>query len=272
MPVINQPDTQEQEAQPEKLVLPASPSAEQQMYYGGQKTHLRPEQLIRNPTQPAPKGAGARIAYYWRKDPAYKVLMIAMTTVLLAGIIFVSLASAAFLGNPNLFASSTSQTVPKGANPTGTVNLRRTFPTPGGGSGSSQSSQPPMQQTPALQPTATGQPSPTPGSGGALNVQITRLPSQVVNGSIVNVGVNTSQPGVSVLLVIHYNVQGGRNTAGPQITDTNGNATIPWFVWLAGFGKKSVQAFVYAVVTDQNGQQVKSQTVIVQVVTRGMGG
>src|SRR6516165_6579248 len=135
MPMINQPDTQEQEAQPGKLVLPAPPADEKRMYYGGQKAQVRPEQLIRTRTQPAPKGVGARIAYYWRKDPAYKVLMIAMAMVLLAGIIFVSLASAAFLGNPNLFASSTSQIIPKGANPTVTVNLRPTFPAPGGGSG-----------------------------------------------------------------------------------------------------------------------------------------
>ncbi len=265
--MINQPDTQEQKAQSEKLVLPAPP-AEQPMYYGGQKAQLRPEQLIRNQTQPAPKGAGARIAFYWRKDPAYKVLMIAMAMVLLAGIIFVSLASAAFLGNPNFFASSTSQTIPKGANPTGTVDLRPTFPAPGGGSGSNQSSQPPMQQTPAVQPT-TVQQSPTPGGGGTLNVQITSIPSSVTNGSVVNVGVNTSEPGVSVLLVIRYSTQGGRSTAGPQITDNNGNATIPWFV-IYGFGKKSVQAFVYAVATDQNGQQAMSQTVT--VVIRGIGG
>jgi hypothetical protein len=268
--MINQPDTQEQEIQSGKLVLPAPPSVEQQMYFGGQKAQLRPEQLIRKKIQPAPKGAGAMIAYYWRKDPAYKVFMIAMAMVLLAGIIFISLASAAFLGNPNFFASSTSQTIPKESNPTGTVNLRQTFPTPGGGSGSNQSSQPPMQQTPALQPTA-GQQSPTPG-GGALNVQITSIPSQVVNGTIVRVGVSTSVPGISVLLVIHYNAQGGRNTAGPGITDNNGTANIPWFVLTYGFGKKSVQAFVYAVATDQNGQQVKSQTQIVQVVNRGMGG
>ncbi len=268
--MINHPDTQEQEAQPGKLVLPAPPTDEQRMYYGDQKAQLRPEQLIRNQTQPAPQGAGARLAYYWRKDPAYKVLMIAMSMVLLSGIIFVSLASAAFLGNPNFFASSSSLTIPRGANPTGTVDLRPTFSAPGGGSGSNQSSQPPMHQTPALQPT-TDQQSPTPGRGGTLTVQITNLPQQVANDSRVDVGVNTSEPRATVILVIRYN-QGGRTSAGPQTTDDNGNATIPWFVFAFGIGKKSVQAFVYAVATDQNGQQARSQTVTVQVLTRGMGG
>jgi hypothetical protein len=271
MPMINQPDTQEQKPQSEKLVLPAPPAEEQQIYYGGQKAQLRPEQLIRLQTEPAPKGVTGRLAFYWHKDPAYKVLMIAMAMVLVAGVIFVSLASAAFLGNSNLFASSyTPQAVPKGANPTGTVDLRPTFPAPGGGSGTNQqSSQPPMQSTPALQPTSTGQPSPTPGGGGTLTVQFTSIPQQVMNGSYVSVGVNTSEPGVSVLLVIHYSVQGGRSTAGPQTTGSDGNASIPWFVYTFGFGQRNVQAFVTAIATDQNGQQARSQTVTVQVRTRG---
>jgi hypothetical protein len=264
MPMINQPDTQEQEPQPGRLVLPTPPADEQRMYYGGQKAQLRPEQLMRNPAQSAPKGVGARLAYYWRKDPAYKVLMIAMAMVLIAGIIFVALASAAFLGNPNLFASSSSQNIPRGANPTGTVNLHPAFPTPGGGNGSNQSSQPPMQQTPALQPT-TDQQSPTPG--GTLTVQITNLPQTVSNGSRVDVGVNTSEPGATVLLVIRYS-QGNRTTAGPQTTDSNGNATIPWFVF--AFGQRNIQATIYAVATDQNGQKAKSPTYTVQV--KGIGG
>src|SRR6266566_9537899 len=153
MLMINQPDIQEQEPQSGKLVLPAPPTEERQMYDGGQKAQLRPEQLIRRQTPPAPKGVGARLVFYWRKDPAYKVLMIATTMVLIAGIIFVSLASAAFLGNSSILdsTSSTPQAIPKGSNPTGTVNLRPTFPAPGGGSGTNQqSSQPPMQSTPAL--------------------------------------------------------------------------------------------------------------------------
>jgi hypothetical protein len=270
MPVINQPDTQEQEPQPGKLVLPVPSAGEQQMYYGGQKAQLRPEHLIRQRTQTAPKGAGARLAYYWRKDPAYKVLMIAMAMVLLAGLIFASLASAAFL-NPNFLLSSSSQNIPTGANPTGTVDLRPAFSTPGGGNGSNQSSQPPMQQTPALQPTnSTGQPNPT--QGGTLTVQITNIPSQVANGSTVDVGVNTNEPGASVLLVIRYNVQAGRATAGPQTTDSNGDATIPWVVFALGFGQRTVLAYVYAIATDQNGQRARSQTDTVVVLANGVGG
>ncbi len=269
--MINQSDTQEQKSQSEKLVLPAPPAEEQQMYYGGQMAQLRPEQLSRRQAQPAPTGVKARLVYYWHKDPAYKVLMIAMTMVLVAGIIFVSLASAVFLGNSNFFASSyTPQVVPKGANPTGTVNLRPTFPTPGGGSGTNQqSSQPPTQLTPVLQATnPTGQQSPTPGGGGTLNVQFTSIPQQVMNGSYVSVGVNAGEPGATVELVIRYSTQSGRSTAGPQTTDSNGNATIGWFVFTFLIGHKHAQAYVYALATDQNGQRARSQTVTVQIQTR----
>ncbi len=269
--MINQPDTQEQKPQSEKLVLPAPPAEEQQMYYGGQVAQIRPEQLIRSQNQPAPQGVKDRLVFYWRKDPAYKVLIIALTMVLVAGVIFVSLASAAFLGNSSFLASTsgTPQAIPKGSNPTGTVNPRPTFPAPGGGSGTNQqSSQPPMGPTPALQATnSTTQPSPTPGGGGSLNVQFTSIPQRVMNGSYVSVGVNTSEPGATVELVIRYSNQGGRSTTGPQTTDGNGNATIPWFVFT--FGQKNVQAYVYALATDQNGQRARSQTVTVEVQTRG---
>src|SRR2546430_16508088 len=103
MPMINQPDTQEQNPQSGKLVLPAPPAEEQQMYYGGQKAKLRPEKLIRRQKQPAPKGVGARLAFYWQKDPAYKVLLIAPTMVLIAGEKFVFLGGGCFLRDSKFF-------------------------------------------------------------------------------------------------------------------------------------------------------------------------
>ncbi len=266
--MINQSDTQEQNNHAEKLVLPAPPAEEQQAYYGGQMAQFRPEQLIRPQTQPAPTGVKAKLAFYWHKDPAYKVLMIAMTAVLVAGVVFVSLASAAFLGNSNLLSSSyTPQAVPKGTDPTGVVNPRPTFAAPGGGSGTNQqSSQPPLRPTPALQPTnPTDQQTPTPGGGGTLNVQFTSLPTQVTNGSYVSVGVNTGEPNATVQLIIRYSTQGGRSTAGPVVSDGNGDAVIPWYVFTYAFGRKNVQAYVYAVATDQSGQSSRTQTQTVQI-------
>jgi len=266
--MINNPDTQEPELERGKLFLPTPPGGKQQTYNGSQQTQFRPEQLIRHRTQPAPKGAVARLVYFWRKDPAYKVLIVAMAMVLLAGFVFVSLASAAFLGNSNLFSSSSAQNPSIGANPTGTVDLRPSFPTPGGGNGINQSSQPPMQATPALQSTADHT-SPTPGGNGTLAVQITNIPPQVIVGRSVNVDVNTSEPGVTVELVIRYSGSAFRSTAGPQITDSSGNATITWFVLYGGFGQKSTQAIVYGIAVDQNGQKARSQPVTVQVLGPG---
>lgn len=264
--MINHQDTQEQAPQPEKLVLPAPPDGGQHTYYGGQKPQLQPEQLIRRRTEPVPRDVFARVTYYWRKDSAYKVLMVAMVVVLIAGIVFVSLASAAFFGNSSSpTASSSPQTIPTGVNPTGTVDLRPNFPTPGGGSGSSQSSQPPLRQTPSLQPTNSDQSSPTPGNGGSLTVQFTNIPTQVANGSRVQVGVNTSEPGATVTLVVRYNVQPYRATAGPAMTDGNGDATLSWFVFVFVSGQKSAQATVYVAATDQNGQHARSQAVNVQI-------
>jgi hypothetical protein len=273
MSMINHPDTQRQQPQQGKLVLPVPPDEAQQTYKGGQTAQVQPEQLIRYRPQPAPKGAVDRIRYYWRKDPAYKVLIISMAAVLLAGMVFLSLASAVLVGNANFLTSRSSQNPPTGANPTGTVDLRPSFPTPGGGSGSNQSSQPPYQQTPGLQATnPTSEPSPTPDNRGTLTVQITNIPSQVANGSRVPVSVNTGEQGASVQLVIRYNVQPYRASAGPQISESDGNATLSWFVFVWGIRQKSVEATVYAVATDQNGQRVTSQPVTVQVLPNGTGG
>jgi hypothetical protein len=261
--MINNPHTQEPAPQSGKLVLPAPPVEEQRTYSG---TQLRPEQLIRRRTQPAPKGTVSKLTYYWRKDPAYKVLIIALAMVVIAGVVFVSLASATFFGNQNFSASSLSQNPPPAPKATGTVDLRPTFPNPSGGNGTNQSSQPPLYQTPSLPSTSpTAQSSPTQGNG-TLTIQITNIPSVVNNGSTVDVGVNASEPGASVLLVIRYNnAQPSRASAGPATTDGGGNATISWFVLVYGFRQRNVQATVYAVATDQNGQQARSQGVTVQV-------
>lgn len=269
--MLNNPDTHEPAPQSGKLVLPAPPVEEQRTYSG---TQLRPEQLILRRTQPAPKGTVSKLTYYWRKDPAYKVLIIALAMVVIAGVVFVSLASATVFGNQNFSASSLSQNPPPAPKATGTVDLRPTFPNPSGGNGTNQSSQPPLYQTPSLPSTSpTAQSSPTPGNGGGtLTMQITSIPFVVNNGTRVDVGVNASEPGASVLLVIRYNVPPSRANAGPATTDGGGNATISWFVFVYSFNKRNVQATVYAVATDQNGQQARSQVVTVQVIVGVLGG
>src|SRR5260221_8465595 len=176
--MLNNPDTQEPAPQSGKLVLPAPPVEEQRTYSG---TQLRPEQLILRRTQPAPKGTISKLTYYWRKDPAYKVLIIALAMVVIAGVVFVSLASATVFGNQNSSASSLSQNPPPAPKATGTVDLRPTFPNPSGGKGNNQKKPNPLLTTTSLPPTfPTTSPQPT-QTQKTLILQDTSQPPTVNN-------------------------------------------------------------------------------------------
>ena len=273
--MLNHPDTEQNVPSSRKLVLPALPDEELRASSGQHRVQINPGQLIRQKAMPAPTGLLPKLAYYWRKDPAYKVFMIAMVMVVMASVVFVSLASSAFVGK-SLFSNNFPQNPPTSVAPTGTVDLRPTFPPPGGGNGSGQTSQPPAQGTPSLQPTPTDNPSPTaqpsptttttPNPGGTLTVQITNYPPYVFNNTSVNIGVSTSQPGSTVWLVIRYSAQGSRDMVGPQTTDGNGNATLSWPVSSPGFGRKGSSAMLTAVAADANGKRVFSSPVMVQIV------
>src|SRR5258708_31529380 len=164
--MLNNPDTQEPTPQSGKLVFPAPPVEEQRTYSG---TQLRPEQLILRRTQPAPKGTVSKLTYYWHKDPAYKVLIIALAMVLIAGVVFVSLASATVFGNQNSSASPLSQNPPPAPKATGTVDLRPAFPNPSGGKGNNQSDPTPFYQTPPPpSPNPTTQSNPPPSNNAAV--------------------------------------------------------------------------------------------------------
>lgn len=280
--MIENENQQEQMPRQGKLVLPAYPDEEPYVNRGMQP-QVPPDRLVQQQTTPAPKNLLAKIGYYWRKDPAYKVLMIAAVMVIAAGFIFVSFATAAFVRNPNLFGGSTNTTPqnPTGSTPSGTVDLRPTFPTPGGGSGGNSSSQPPAQSTPVIQVTATPgastsptpQTSPTPGpGGGTLTVQITNIPAQVSNNSTVQVDVTTNEPGATVRLQVTYNVYPFFYQSGAQVTDGNGNATLDWNVQVSGNRNRRIYAKVTAVATDANGQYATSATSIVQVTSNFGGG
>jgi hypothetical protein len=292
--MLNHPDMEEQGELPApgsgKLVLPALPNTPGSHDTPGGLHTLRPHRpstdplnesiapglLIRSKEPPAPQGLLPKLAYYWRKDPAYKVFILAVVTVVAASIVFVSMASAAWLSKP-FINGSYSQTAPTSVAPTGTVDLRPTFSAPGGGKGSSQSSQPPVQSTPVLTSTPSGdgsptpQPSPTqPGQGGDLTAQIVDFSAVVDNGSRAFVSVATNEPGVTVTLFIRSNASPRFSTAGPQITDGDGNVTITWFVYYTDFGRRSATLSVTAVATDQNGQRTTSSPVTIQVLLQGM--
>ncbi|HEU0002804.1 MAG TPA: hypothetical protein VFQ36_17980 [Ktedonobacteraceae bacterium] len=267
--MLNHPDTERPIPSSGKLILPDLSEEEQRVASNQHRTPFDPTLLIRQKTPPPPKKMLPKLAWYWRKDPAYKVFMIALVMVVVASGLFIALISASMNGRSPSGASY-SQNPPAKVVPTGKVDLHPAFPTPEGGNGTQQSSQPPAQSTPSLGSTATTQPTMQPG--GQLTLQITGYPAAVNNNSRVDITVSTNQPGISVYLQIRYNVQPSRGFAGPGTTDANGNVTIPWTVLVFSFGHKNVQATLTAVGTDQNGQHVNSAPVVIQVVAGpGMG-
>ena len=261
-----------------KLVLPAVPNEDDMSLRASrplQAFTVRPEQLILRNTPPPPTDPLARLRYFWGKDPAYKVFMIAVGTVLIAGLFLFSLVSASLLRNGGSFAggNSLSQTPPTAVVSRGTVDVHPTFPPPGGGKGSGTSSQPPTQGTPVLQATQgdTSTPQPTPGGNGQLTVQLNGVPAHVQNYSTIPVTVTTSEPNVTVDLYVIYNVSPYRYISGSRTTDANGNSTIYWTVNVFMFGRHA-QAMVYTVAVDQNGQRAQAQPISVQIVGVGGGG
>jgi hypothetical protein len=282
--MIDHPDMHEPATAQEKLVLPAPPEQRPAppVYsdprlqvpdvYSDPRMQVPPEMLIRHNAPPLPRSPLAKLVYFWRKDPAYKVLMIAVAMVVIAGLLLTT-----FVTSTLLHGFSTADPVVQNpvatTQPVGTVDNRPTFPTPGGGDGSTVTSQPPMQSTPILQPTTPPiQPSPSPPASGTLSLQITNIPNHVRNNTGVDVGVNTNEANISVSLVILYSSFPYRGTAGPVTTDTNGSANIRWFVFINAFSNRAVTASVYAVARDQNGQIVRSQPATVQVSMQGGGG
>ena len=261
-----------------KLVLPAPPTAEIPINSwnhtippssGKYPLQVRPEHLIRRQTNPTPKGPLAKLGYFWRKDPAYKAFIIAIAFAMLAAIFFISLASFAFLGHSGTSGNnSLSQNSSNGASPTGTVDLKPAFPTPGGATGSTASSQPPPHSTPALHLTPSPSPQPSQGPGGPLTVQITNIPTRVPDNTRVNVSVSTSVGGVNVRLVVRYSMAPYYYESRAQATDPQGNANLDWFVSVFGFGKNAT-ATVVAVAMDQNGHVATSNPMTVPVVIRG---
>ncbi len=278
--MIDHTDIQQPAPPQENLVLPAVPPEQQQqspsqpLSYSNPRIQVSPAMLIRHNTPPPPRSPFAKLVYFWRKDPAYKVLMIAVAMVVIAGLLLTTLATTTLLhGFGGLASAGPGVQNPTGTvQPVGTVDNKPTFPTPGGGQGSTVTSQPPMQSTPNLQPTTPPQQTPTPGAQGGLSVQITSIPNHVKNNTQATVGVSTSTANIQVALVIYYSVFPFRSTAGPVTTDNNGNANLYWFVSIRSFSNRIVNATVYAVAHDQNGQTVRSQAAIVQVYMIGGGG
>jgi len=262
--MADQPNAPEQTTQPRKLVLPAYPDEQQNV---NSKLHLRPEQLISPNTLPPPTNPMAKLQYFWRKDPAYKVLIIASATVIVASIIFTILGSITFLQNSNSTTQDNTipQNPPTGVPASGTVDLRPTFPTPSGSNGSTTSSQPPAHTTPTLEPGV-----PTPNQNGSLIVVIINSPVQVTNNSKVAIDVVTNHALAEVRLQVQYNAPPFSYVTPLYMADGSGGAIIPWPVHVSGGGFNPVTATVVAIATNSiNGEQNSSAPVVIRVDTTG---
>lgn len=284
--MLNHPNQNTQSPQADKLILPAPPEQMHQAYpqttpvWADQSVHspmpLESTQYIYpqsspvpppDPTQythpqysPLPHNPMTRRRGVWRKDPAYLVLSFAIALVVVAALVLVTFGATTILNN-NGFAYSQTPTAPT---PSGTVDNNPNFGTPATGLGSNQSSQPPVVPTPNLNP----QPSPNPTNQpeqGSLSVQIANIPSVVSNNSKVSVSIQTSEPGVQVKLQVTYNAAPFFFNSRTRTTDDNGQATLSWNVRVFSLRSNSIQATVQVIATDQNGQQVSSQAVIVMV-------
>lgn len=274
--IDEQKDTSEQSSPQEELVLSVSADRPSGPSPAVQKAPMALPHFPLLASSSAFLSPLAKLRYLWRHDPAYKVVMIVAAILLIAGLIFGTLAtnilfqmSELFLRNGRFVALS--QPSPTEVTPQGTVDFHPIFPTPGGGQGSTGSSQPPMESTPSLQDTPaitpTLPPTPTPiQQGGQLTVQITSIPTQVSNNSIVPVQVTTNEPDVFVQLYVSYNVPPGFYSSRTEVTDGNGNATLSWIVNVFSIDKRRAVAHIVAIGQDQNGQRVSSSVFTVEII------
>jgi hypothetical protein len=236
-------------AQP-PIILPA-PEELQPYYQPGQQSPsgrlIRPEDMVRTPPSSLPANPLARLSHLWKKDPAYRVLLIAISIVLFSSLICGILLA-------NAFSQSTTQRT--GTNPQQGIHAAST---------------PAPTATPIPTPTPTPTPIPTPTPvAGPLTVQITNIPNRVQNNTIVRVGVTTGVQGMTVHLSVIYHYDGlpFSNTTNTQSqnTDGQGHVNLAWRVQALRLGR-TVTAQVVAIAEDQQGQQTTSEPVTVQIST-----
>lgn len=255
----------------ERLVLPAShenatplsvnePTAHMpKSLFGASKAKLGSEQLIRSNVQPGATNPFAKLVHLVRTDPAYQILAVAIVVLLLASGLLL-----AFVGS--IFSPPRTTKGPDTGG--GVVTLSHTAT-------STVKMTPTSQPSPTVQPspTASPLPSPTPSpsptasqtSTGPLTLTILNIPTSVSNNTNVPVVVKSSQPNISVHLVVTYNTAPGFYNSATATTGNNGNATLTWNVRVFLLTTNKATAHVQAVGMDQNGQQVQSASVAVTI-------
>lgn len=226
--------------------------------------------LIQHNQASATRSSGSRysrIVRLWHRDPAYKVLFVAIGVVLVSGIVCIALLARLIT---QISPSSAPIThLPPGPQPAPTFAV---LPTP-------QATATPVP-TPIPTPTAVITPSPivtapaiiqpTPNPDQRLTAQIGPLPAQINNNVIVPVTVTTNQPGATVSLFVTYSAIPILYTSNPQITDASGSTTFSWSVHERTFSPftRMVAANLTAIVRYQGRQQATSQTMTVHILTK----
>lgn len=258
--MVNQPDQDMQGAHTpaRKLVLPEPPNV------GQKRRHYsspRPGQSINQSASTASHGLFTHMLQRLRTDSSFALLSLAMVLVVISSLVFVSLSIHAITsssGTPDWTQAMTEH--PVVPTPTGTFDIKPTFPTPASNKGSSTSSQPGTAPVPNAQPTSNDQ--------GSLNVQIVNIPNVVNNRSQIQVDVQTSEPNVDVQLQVTYDAAPFYYNSQGDTTDDNGNATLNWNVRIRNLSNgNNAQATVIVVATDQNGQQATSQPTTVEITS-----
>src|SRR5260221_4594644 len=119
--MIEQPNTQGQRPRPGRLVLPVHPAEEQGVNIG-QLPPAGPSQYAHFATTSTFTNIASsfqKLGRFWRKDAAYKVLMIAVAAVMASGILFIWLGCDSSFQGPRLpshkrpEASTPSSKVPR---------------------------------------------------------------------------------------------------------------------------------------------------------------
>ena len=260
-------------AQP-PLFLPASDG--QQAYFQAQPQtpsqkvrSIRPEDLVRRPQTALPANPVARMGYLWRKEPAYRVLFIAIGIVLLSGFVCVGLVFGMFNApapqNAQTGGNSPQQLVNNGVVKTGTATPVATPPPV-------PTINPTPLPTPTPFPTQPPVPTPVPTQPpvmGPLTVQISSIPTVVQNGQTISVGITTNEPGANVHLVIAYNAFPYYTIGQTQTTDAAGNATILWHIHVTTMRPGATVTAQVSVVAQNRGMYVTSPQTTVQITTKG---
>ena len=231
-----------------------------------------------DPVPPGPPHS--KIATLWKKDPAYRVLFVAIGVVLLCSLggslLLVSAVGhsgqAGQQANSNVSSVSTSNT-PTVPTPDPNKQLQATTQAATATALAVTPTQQPMPTPTPTQPTPTPtQPTPTPpptlNNNGPLSVQINNLPGSADNHSTVPVTVTANHPGTIVRLVVSYSgAQPSSYASGSQSVDANGNTTIYWNIdeQRSRFFGNTVIARVMAVAQDQNGNVNNSSIGSVQI-------